>query len=62
MEILERLMAKIYKFTAVVDKAVLLSEIIPFGVYTEENVQWATQMLAACRQQEIYVRLIFLVV
>ncbi|XP_053975332.1 cilia- and flagella-associated protein 206-like [Hylaeus volcanicus] len=56
MEFLERLMSKIYRFTAVVEKGHLYWEILPFGSFTTENVQWAIEMLAACRQQEIYIR------
>ncbi|OAD56516.1 hypothetical protein WN48_03203 [Eufriesea mexicana] len=56
MEFLERLMTKIYRFTAVVEKICYVREIIPFGVLTKENVNWAIEMLTACRQQEIYVR------
>lgn len=56
MEFLERLMTKIYKFTAAIEKICLIRKLIPFGVYTIENVNWAIEMLTACRQQEIYVR------
>ncbi|XP_060825040.1 cilia- and flagella-associated protein 206-like [Bombus pascuorum] len=56
MEFLERLMTKIYKFTAAIEKICFIRELIPFGVYTIENVNWAAEMLTACRQQEIYVR------
>ncbi|KOC59228.1 UPF0704 protein C6orf165 like protein [Habropoda laboriosa] len=56
VEFLERLMLKIYKFTAAVDKAHLIKEVIPFGVFTMENINWTIEMLTACRQQEIYIR------
>lgn len=57
MEFLEHLMSKIYKFTAAVEKSILMKAIIPFGIFTKKNVKWAKEMLTACRQQEIYVRL-----
>ncbi|XP_017889336.1 cilia- and flagella-associated protein 206-like [Ceratina calcarata] len=56
MGFLTQLMTKIYGFTAAVEKISYLREIIPFGVFTVENVNWAIEMLTACRQQEIYVR------
>nr|XP_012136219.1 PREDICTED: UPF0704 protein C6orf165 homolog isoform X2 [Megachile rotundata] len=56
MTFLEQLMSKIYKFTATVEKAFLMKEIIPYGFFTNKNIQWAKEMLTACRQQEIYVR------
>ncbi|XP_043265625.1 cilia- and flagella-associated protein 206-like [Colletes gigas] len=56
MNYLESLMSKIYRFTAAVEKAYHYREIIPFGVFITSNIQWATEMLATCRQQEIYVR------
>lgn len=58
MEHLEQLMSKIYRFTTAVERAYVAREIIPFGIFTEENVQWAIEMLAASRQQEIYVRFV----
>ncbi|CAK9807568.1 Cilia- and flagella-associated protein 206 [Anthophora quadrimaculata] len=56
VEFLEYLMLKIYKFTTAVDKAHLVRAVVPFGAFTIENINWAIEMLAACRQQEIYVR------
>ncbi|XP_076234575.1 cilia- and flagella-associated protein 206 [Calliopsis andreniformis] len=56
MEYLEQLMPKIYKFTTVLERAFITRDIIPFGVFSKENVEWAIEMLAASRQQEIYVR------
>ncbi|CAK9824752.1 Cilia- and flagella-associated protein 206 [Anthophora retusa] len=56
VEFLEYLMLKIYKFTTAVDKAYLVRAVVPFGAFTNENINWAIEMLAACRQQEIYVR------
>ncbi|XP_076759546.1 cilia- and flagella-associated protein 206 [Xylocopa sonorina] len=55
-EFLGRLMMKIYRFTAAVEKIGFMKEVIPFGVFTKENANWAIEMLTACRQQEIYVR------
>nr|XP_034179194.1 cilia- and flagella-associated protein 206 [Osmia lignaria] len=56
IEFLEHLMSKIYKFTAAVEKSVVMKAIIPFGIFTKKNVNWVKEMLTACRQQEIYVR------
>ena len=56
VEFLENLMTRIYKFTALADKIIFIKELIPFGVYTKENVNWAIEMLSASRQQEIYIR------
>ncbi|XP_015437941.1 PREDICTED: UPF0704 protein C6orf165 homolog [Dufourea novaeangliae] len=56
LDLLERLMSKIYRFTAAVEKANFYWEVLPFSQFTPENVEWIIQMLAACRQQEIYVR------
>lgn len=58
MEYLERLMLKIYKFTTALDRALITWDIIPFGIFSKENVKWAIEMLAASRQQEVYVRLL----
>lgn len=56
VEFLENLMSRIYKFTALADKIIFVKELIPFDVYTKENVNWAIEMLSASRQQEIYIR------
>ncbi|XP_043519912.1 cilia- and flagella-associated protein 206-like isoform X1 [Frieseomelitta varia] len=56
VEFLENLMSRIYKFTALADKIIFIKELIPFDVYTKENVNWAIEMLSASRQQEIYIR------
>ncbi|XP_076229195.1 cilia- and flagella-associated protein 206 [Nomia melanderi] len=56
VDLLERLMLKIYRFTAAVEKTICYWEVLPFGVFTVENLHWLIGMLAACRQQEIYVR------
>lgn len=62
-------MAKIYKFTAVVENAitcrdhVLIDASDAVGCSSKEttsdeekNIEWAIEMLTASRQQEIYIR------
>ena len=66
LELLEPLMAKIYKFTAVVENAVTCMSIDISDVIccnsketasdVEEKIEWIIEMLTACRQQEIYIR------
>ncbi|XP_011702835.1 PREDICTED: UPF0704 protein C6orf165 homolog [Wasmannia auropunctata] len=66
LELLEPLMTKIYKFTAVVENAITRMSIDPSdaarGISTEaasdaeEKIEWAIEMLTASRQQEIYIR------
>ncbi|XP_076651143.1 cilia- and flagella-associated protein 206 isoform X2 [Halictus rubicundus] len=56
VDLLERLMMKIYRITAALEKSICYWEVLPFGVFTVENVYWLVKVLAACRQQEIYVR------
>lgn len=68
MELLEPLMAKVYKFTAVVENAITCAtdipnivRDIPKGIASdlEEKIEWAIEMLTASRQQEIYIRFPF---
>lgn len=65
VELLEPLMAKVYKFTAVVENAITCATDIPNIVCDspkgtasnlEEKIEWAIEMLTASRQQEIYIR------
>ncbi|XP_012543365.2 cilia- and flagella-associated protein 206 [Monomorium pharaonis] len=64
LELLESLMAKIYKFTAVVENAITRMSIdyaSDAACYTsreaqEDKIEWAIEMLTASRQQEIYIR------
>ncbi|XP_024936316.1 cilia- and flagella-associated protein 206 isoform X2 [Cephus cinctus] len=67
LDVLEALMKMVYKLTAAVDNALMIrpddeddvSSVINKespGDVTEEDVQFAIEMLAAVRQQEIYVR------
>ncbi|XP_076382712.1 cilia- and flagella-associated protein 206 [Megalopta genalis] len=56
VDLLQRLMLKIYRITAAVEKAICFWEALPFGVFNTDNVYWLIGILAACRQQEIYVR------
>lgn len=66
LELLESLMAKIYKFTAVVENAITRMSIDASNAAcysskeaasdAEENIEWAIEMLTASRQQEIYIR------
>ncbi|XP_076295161.1 cilia- and flagella-associated protein 206 [Lasioglossum baleicum] len=55
-DVLERLMTKIYRITAALERSICYWEVLPFGVFNQENVHWLIQVLAGCRQQEIYVR------
>lgn len=55
MEFLEHLMTKIYKFTAIVEKICFVKE-LPINIFSKKNIEWATEMLTVCRQQEIYIR------
>ncbi|KAL6446763.1 hypothetical protein ACFW04_001295 [Cataglyphis niger] len=50
LELLEPLMVKVYKFTAIVENAIKTKKT------NEEHIKWAIEMLTACRQQEIYIR------
>ncbi|KYN19793.1 PREDICTED: UPF0704 protein C6orf165 homolog [Trachymyrmex cornetzi] len=66
LELLEPLMAKIYKFTAVVENAVTCMSIDVSDAAccsskeaasdAEEKIEWFIEMLTASRQQEIYIR------
>lgn len=62
LELLEPLMAKVYKFTAIVENAITRTSIGVAGSSKEatsdleEQIEWAIEMLTACRQQEIYIR------
>ncbi|XP_011645595.1 cilia- and flagella-associated protein 206-like [Pogonomyrmex barbatus] len=64
LELLEPLMAKIYKFTAIVENAITIdsaSKIVCCGSKEAESdagekIEWAIEMLTASRQQEIYIR------
>ncbi|KAL6262791.1 hypothetical protein P5V15_005581 [Pogonomyrmex californicus] len=64
LELLEPLMAKIYKFTAIVENAITIdsaSKIVCCGSKEAasdagEKIEWAIEMLTASRQQEIYIR------
>lgn len=70
LELLEPLMAKIYKFTAVVENAITrisidASDAACYSSQSEETasdaneeIEWAIEMLTASRQQEIYIRLL----
>lgn len=66
-------MAKVYKFTAVVENTIACTSSTNVSLdaacsnnskgatamcTARENVEWAIEMLAASRQQEIYIRLI----
>lgn len=55
MEFLENLMFKIYKFTAIIEKICFAKE-LPINIFTKSNIEWASDMLTVCRQQEIYIR------
>ncbi|XP_070170518.1 cilia- and flagella-associated protein 206 [Polyergus mexicanus] len=52
LELLEPLMANVYKFTSIVEKAIMKRATSDL----EEHVKWAIEMLTASRQQEIYIR------
>ncbi|XP_011263065.1 cilia- and flagella-associated protein 206 [Camponotus floridanus] len=64
LELLEPLMAKVYKFTAVVENAITRTSIDIADADSskgatsdlEEQIEWAIEMLTATRQQEIYIR------
>lgn len=64
LELLEPLMAKVYKFTAVVENAITHTSIDVADADSskeatsdlEEQIEWAIDMLTAGRQQEIYIR------
>jgi len=66
LELLVPLMAKIYKFTAVVENAVTCMSIDVSDAAccsskeaisnAEEKIEWIIEMLTASRQQEIYIR------
>ncbi|XP_011140290.2 LOW QUALITY PROTEIN: cilia- and flagella-associated protein 206 [Harpegnathos saltator] len=70
LELLEPLMGKVYKFTAAVENAVACASSTvassDAACYSSrgavatsvasENIEWAIEMLAASRQQEIYIR------
>ncbi|XP_014487436.1 PREDICTED: UPF0704 protein C6orf165 homolog [Dinoponera quadriceps] len=71
LELLEPLMGKVYKFTAAVENAIVCTSSTDASadvacrsssrraaatLTTRENVEWAVEMLAASRQQEIYIR------
>ncbi|KYQ50231.1 hypothetical protein ALC60_10685 [Trachymyrmex zeteki] len=66
LELLEPLMAKIYKFTAAVENAVTCMSIDVSDAAccsskeaasdAEEKIEWIIEMLTASRQQEIYIR------
>ncbi|KAG5338441.1 CF206 protein, partial [Acromyrmex heyeri] len=66
LELLETLMVKIYKFTAIVENAVTCMPIdVSDAAYcsskeaasnVEEKIEWVIEMLTASRQQEIYIR------
>lgn len=64
LELLEPLMAKVYKFTAVVENAITRTSIDVADADSskgatsdlEEQIEWAIEMLTATRQQEIYIR------
>lgn len=68
MELLEQLMQRIYKFTSAVENVVQLdfsdeelgssSEKKFADSITDDDLQWSIQMLAALRQQEIYIRFV----
>ncbi|XP_031771217.1 cilia- and flagella-associated protein 206 isoform X2 [Apis florea] len=55
MGFLEDLMLKIYKFTAIIEKICFPKE-LPINIFTKSNIEWASDMLTVCRQQEIYIR------
>lgn len=71
MELLEQLMQRIYKFTSAIENIIQIElsddeEICSdndnkklTNSFTNDDIQWSIQMLAALRQQEIYIRLIF---
>jgi len=68
LDLLELLMDRIYKLTAFVEKTItqLLDDSNATDRASEkeaidvnEKLEWALEMLAANRQQEIYVRFIF---
>ncbi|KAM0730404.1 Cilia and flagella-associated protein 206 [Formica fusca] len=52
LELLEPLMAKVYKFTSIVENAIMKKATPDL----EEHIKWAIEMLTASRQQEIYIR------
>ncbi|XP_011174414.1 cilia- and flagella-associated protein 206 [Solenopsis invicta] len=61
LELLESLMTRIYKFTAVVENAIDASDAACYSSEeaisnAEERIEWAIEMLTASRQQEIYIR------
>ncbi|XP_072759801.1 cilia- and flagella-associated protein 206 [Anoplolepis gracilipes] len=56
LELLEPLMAKVYKFTAVVENATTRMLINASTSNLEKQIEWAIEMLTASRQQEIYIR------
>ncbi|XP_077266992.1 cilia- and flagella-associated protein 206 [Temnothorax americanus] len=66
LELLEPLMAKIYKFTAVVENAITRISIDApdaacsgskeAALDADGKIEWAIEMLTASRQQEIYIR------
>ncbi|XP_066587430.1 cilia- and flagella-associated protein 206 isoform X2 [Prorops nasuta] len=55
IELLEEIMKKIYRFTSAVENAMNLQEFLPDNI-SDKDVDWAVEMLTACRQQEIYIR------
>ncbi|KMQ94994.1 hypothetical protein RF55_4818 [Lasius niger] len=64
LELLEPLMAKVYKFTAIVENTITSTSIDASYACSsketasdlEEQIEWAIEMLTASRQQEIYIR------
>ncbi|XP_014605288.1 PREDICTED: UPF0704 protein C6orf165 homolog [Polistes canadensis] len=58
LELLERLMTKVYEFTDVIEK--IISSIVINEdddiCYSKDNFKWAIEILTASRQQEIYIR------
>ncbi|XP_051164030.1 cilia- and flagella-associated protein 206-like [Leptopilina boulardi] len=68
MELLEQLMQRIYKFTSAIENNIQIElsddeEICSdndnkklTNSFTNDDIQWSIQMLAALRQQEIYIR------
>lgn len=69
LELLEPLMTKIYKLTAVVENAITCISIDASDVAhcslkkaasdANGKIEWAIEMLTASRQQEIYIRFFF---
>ncbi|KAL0129841.1 hypothetical protein PUN28_001831 [Cardiocondyla obscurior] len=66
LQMLEPLMTKIYKFTAIVENAITCTSIDTLDATfcsskeivsdMQKKIEWTIEMLTACRQQEIYIR------